>query len=177
MSSKFNHPGYALIKERVPYTGKGVEELLSFLRKTMTDPKNKYIVRILCEAGAGEIYLEKLVPESEAGDLPTLSLHEIIRIQKMEEYEPEKEQAGINHLWDVFSILHKEGYEVCYLVIGSKAYFQKWLGVRIPVTDMTFFETPLSVIPEIPEDVVIVCGADKKTASPDEIKLSIKMTI
>jgi hypothetical protein len=177
MSSKFKHPGFALVKEKIPYSGKGVDELLSFLRKTMTEPKNKNIVRIFCEAGSGEIYIEKLVPESEAHDTPTLSLHEVIRIQRMDEYEPEKDQSGINHLWDIFSIIHKEGYEVCYLAIGSKAEFQKWLGIRIPVTNMTFFETPVEIIPDLPEDVVIVCGADTKVANYDEIKLSIKMTI
>lgn len=181
MSNK-SEAGFVRIKDRIPYHGKGTEELLGALRKTLSDPSNKFAQKIVLEVGVPHIYIEKLVPEVEAVDLPqTITLHDAIRTHKMEEYETEinsdRNTHPLQHLWHIFGMVHDEGLEVCAIVAGSKAVFQKWLGVRIHPTKMSILETPFSVVGELPEDVFIVCGAPARTAENDEIRYSVKGTM
>jgi hypothetical protein len=169
--------GFVRIKDRIPYHGKGVDELVGALRKALSEPANKFTQKIVLEVGAPHIYLEKLVPEGEAMDVPQLSLHDAIRTQKMDEYEPTADRSPIQQLWEIFGMVHDEGFEVTDIVVGNKNRFQKWLSIRLPPTKMTFFETPVHVVGELPEDVFVVCGAPTKGADVDEIKYSVKGTI
>jgi hypothetical protein len=177
MSNRSKHPGFALVRDRLPYHGKGVDELIAFMRKTLSEPANKYAQKIVFEAGSNSVYIEKLVPEGQVLDVPTLTLHEVIRIQRMEEYDQDEASdklTGLTQIWGMYSVINKEGYEVSHIAIGDKAKFQKWVGVRIPATDMNFFGTPVTVIGDIPEDVVIVCGSKNRVAETDEILFSVK---
>ena len=169
-------PGYVRIKDRIPYHGKGPEELVGSLRRLLADPANKYAQKIVLEVGAPHIYVEKLVPEQEAGDIPQLSIHDAIRTNRMEEYEGELAE-GFDVLWDMSQTIRAEGYEIGFIVIGNKTKFQKWFGRRLVNTDMTFFGVPVRVVPEVPEDVVIMCGTEDRTADVGDIKFSMKVSI
>lgn len=174
MPIRSDKPGYVRVKDRIPYAGKGFEELLTALKQVFADPANKFTQKVVLDVTEPFIYLEKMVTEIEAQETPQLSLHDIIRNQKMEEYLPEKEQPGINHLWDIFALIHQEGLEVGFLVVGNKPNFQRWLGVRIPTKDMRVFGVPLKVVDGIPEDVFVVCGTESRVAEPDDIRYCVK---
>lgn len=171
-----SEPGYVLVKERIPYQGKGVDALMGALRKILTD--NKYTQKILMEVGEPHIYIEKLVPEADAQEYETVRIntHGAIRNMPMEEYQTDDGVSPAHQLWEMFSIIHKEGFEVCRIVSGSKNKFAQWLKVRIPQTDQRVFGVPLEVIGDIPDDVFIVCGAKHREAEPDEITMSVKGT-
>ncbi len=177
MSNKSEAPGFVRIKDRIPYHGKGVDELIMSLRRVLTE--NKYAQKVVVEVGVPHIYLEKLVPESEAQEMETvkLNIHDVIRNRKLEEYEGDDSLRPYEQLWEMFGMIHKDGYEVCNIVAGNKSAFQKWLGVRIPQTDMRVFGVAFEVVGDIPSDVFIVCGARARTADPDEITYCVKGTI
>lgn len=172
MSNNFD---LILLKEKIPYTGKGTDELLGAVRRILTD--NKYTQKITLEVGVSHICIEKLVPPEEAKEQLQISLHDTIRARTMEEYKPEKEQPGFRQLWEMFDIVHAEGFEVGCLVVGDKKQFQEWLKVRTPLNKLTCFGTPIFQLPDIPSDVVLVCGMATRTAEVDELLFSVKTTI
>lgn len=168
--------GLIKIKEHIPYFGKGIDELIAALRKVFAD--NKYPQKIILEAGVKHIYLEKLVPPSEAKDNETVgsvhqTIHDRIRNAKLEEYEY-IELAPIQQLAEIFTMIQSEGLEVCHVAVGDKATFQKWLGIRIPQTNLSLFGTPITVTGEIPNDVFVICGGPTRTSDPYEIRYAVK---
>lgn len=178
MQSK-SEPGYLRVKNQIPYHGKGVDELIGALRRILAE--NKFTQKIVLEVGKPHIYIEKLVPEgtAEAGEQESvsLSIHDVIRNRELEEYESDGTLKPHEQLWEIFDMIHKDGFEVCNIVAGNKTAFQKWLGFRIPQVGMRVFGIPFEVVGDLPPDVFIVCGAKSRTADPDEITYCVKGTI
>jgi len=174
MSSRFDN--FVLVKEKFPYHGKGKDELLGALRTLLALPENKYIQKVVLEVDAPHIYIEKFLPAEEAGKVPSRSIKEVIRSKAMEEYEADLNLTPWAQIWDMFSVVHKEGLEVGFIAIGNKAIFQKWLGVRISTTNMTLLGIPIEIV-DIPEDTFVICGTPERIADPDDIKFSLKGNI
>lgn len=175
MSTK-SDPGFVRTKDRIPYHGKGVDELIASLRRILSD--NKYTQKIICEVGTPYIYIEKLVPEGEAQDLPPqISIHDVLRTNEMEEYDGEEGRTPVQQLWDMFSMINDKGLQAAVVVAGNKVKFQKWLGIRLHHSRPTVFDTPFQVLGELPEDVFVICGAASRIADYDDIKYSVKGTI
>ncbi len=170
-------PGYVRIKDKIPYHGKGLDELTMALRKVLTD--NKYAQKIVLEVGVPHIYIEKLVPQEEAQDHEAVkvSMRDILRNRKLEEYILEDELTPFQQLWEIYSMIQKEGFEVCNIVAGDRLKFQKWLGVRIPQNDLKVFGVPFEVGGDLPSDVFVVCGARTRDVDPDDIEFCIKGTL
>jgi len=175
MSSKFDD--FVRVKDRFPYHGKGIEELIQSLKRLLSLPENKYTQKVILEVGTPYIYFEKLVPPDEAGKVPKTQIKDSIRNTSMEEYEPSEEETPVAQLYSMFNIVKKEGLEVGFIGIGNKQTFQKWLGVRIPTTNMQLFGVPLEVIDDMPDHVFIVCGTETRVAEAEDIKYSIKGNI
>lgn len=173
--------GLVRIKEQLPYFGKGVDELIAAIRKIFSS--NKYPQKIVLEAGAKHIYVEKLVHPDDAKESETVgpsnqTVHDGIRNAKLEEYD--LEDGGLTpfqQLFEMYSMVHGEGLEVCHIAIGDKSKFQKWLSVRIPQSNMNLLGTQITVTGEIPDDVFIVCGGPARDSGPHEIKYAVKGTI
>lgn len=177
MPSK-SDPDWVRSKERIPYHGKGVKDLVGALQQVLSEPANKYAQKIILEVGTPYIYLEKLVPAAEAGpEITPITLHDAIRTNKMDEYEADEDLTATQQLWEIFNLVHQEGLEVCAVAAGDKLAFQKWLGVRIPQSNMSVFGTPFFVLGELPADAFVVCGASTKIADNEDIKYSMKGSV
>lgn len=169
-----NKSSYVKVKDRIPYRGKGVDELTLAIRKILSD--HPYTQKIVMEVGTPHIYIEEMIPEDQASNLPPkLNLHDVIRTNRMEEYEAFDGKNPFQQLWDIFAMLHDEGFEACAIAAGNKAAFQKWLGVRIGTGKV--LETPFHIVAELPPDVFVVCGASSSTGEFEDIKFSVKNTI
>jgi hypothetical protein len=171
--SEKTHPGFVRVKEQIPYSGKGIDELLGFLRKVLTD--NKFTQKMIVEVGVPYLRLEKLVSAVD-GAATKLSFHDAARTKPMEEYHAESKTSPLHQLFEMFSIVHAEGLEVGMVLVGDKHVFQDWLKVRIPVTRMSIFGVPLHQLSEIPPDVFLVCGTSEREAESDDIQFSVKGT-
>ncbi len=158
------------VRESIPLTGKGPDNLLNLLRKILSD--NPYTQEFTCRIGH-PIEIVKMVPESEAP--PTLRLHDAVRAQQME--EPPLDKTPFESLWQMFTMVEDEGLEVSHILVGNKFKFQDWLGVRISHKAMRFFGTQIVVMPEIPADVFLVVGSTRKDAEPENIRYSLKGTL
>lgn len=174
MSSKSEN-GFVRIKDRVPYHGKGVDELIGAIRRLFADPANKYAQKIVFEVGVPHIYIEKMVPEGEMPDIPELSIHDIIRNTSMEEFDSDGEQlTPMQQLWGMFEMIQDKGLQAAFVVAGNKTKFQKWLGVRISHTKPAVLGTPFQVLGDLPEDVFIICAARSRVADVEDIQYSVK---
>ncbi len=159
------------VRESIPLTGKGAENLLNLLRKILSD--NPYTQEFTCRIGH-PIEIVKMVPASEAP--PGLRLHDAVRAQQMD--EPVQVDGGpFSVLWNMFSIIGEEGLEVSHSLVGNKFRFQDWLKVRISQKSMKVFGVRLMVIPEIPDDVFLVVGSTRRDADPENIRYSLKGTL
>lgn len=176
MSTKSEQPGFVRIKDKIPYHGKGVDELTTALRKVLND--NKYTQKVVLEVGTPHIYIEKLVPEAEAVDLPKpLTLHDAVRTAKMEEYEVDPKNTVFHVLQDIFEMVQDEKLEVCFIAVGNQKRFEKWLEFKLNRSRPNLFEIPVHVLGEIPEDVFIVCGSSIRDAEFEDITYSVKVAI
>lgn len=175
MSSK-SEGNFVRIKEHIPYGGKGVDELVVALRKILGD--NKFTQKVVLEVGAPHIYIEKLVPSTEVKENEAIntSIHDAIRNVRMEEHDSDG-QEPMQQLFEIFQLIQKEGLDVCHIAVGDKAKFQKWLGVRIPQTNLNVFGVPLSITGEIPDDVFVICGGPTRTSDIFEIRFAVKGTL
>lgn len=174
MSSRSNN-GFVKVKDRIPYHGKGTEDLIGATNKILSDPSNKYTQKVILEVGVPYIYIEKLVPEGEVPDIPHLSIHDIIRNHKIEEHS--SNSPPFTQLWDVFSIIRQEELEVNAIAIGDKEAFQKWLGIRLPNRNMNVLGTPIFIDGKLPSYTLIVCGALAKNSDIEDIEFSVKIII
>lgn len=165
---------FARIKEKIPYTGKGVDELLIFLRRVLSE--NKYTQKIVMEVGVPYIHIEKMVTGEEAQNIPQVSFHDSIRSAPMEEYKNESKLGPLHQLFEMFSIVHAEGLEVGFILVGNKHTFQQWLKLRIPVTKLALYGVPVHPVSEIPGDVFLVCGTPERIAEAGDVQFSVKGT-
>ena len=177
MFLKSDYPGYALVKESVPYHGKGLIDLGRAIANLAADGQNKYVQRIVVAQGDPHIRLEKLVPESEVPNNASTSFHDVIRNRSMVEYPVDLEKNSINQLWEIFDLIHGEGLFVNSIAIGRRAEFQKWLGLRLHLTRPNFFGIPIKELTEVPHDTFFVCGTPEKESDIDEVRLTIKASI
>lgn len=175
MSNKFDN--FVKIKDKIPYSGKGIEELAGSVKRILSAPENKYTQKIVLEVGVPYIYLERMVSADEAGNLPITTIRDMIRIKPLEEFESDKQLDPLVQIWEMFSIIQKEGLEVGFLAIGNKFIFQKWLNIRIPNSDMRFLGIPIQVVEGVPDDAFVVCGTPARDAEPEDICFCIKGSI
>ena len=159
------------VKEKLPYHGKGVDELIATLRRILTEfPKTQ---KVTLEVGVPFIRIERAVPEDAEPEI-RLSHHDAIRACKMEEYKPEQALTSLQQLHEIFHIILQEGLEVGFILASDKYAFQEWLKIRIPNNRMRVFGVPLVISTELPEDVFVVCGTPEQEAEADDIQFSVK---
>ena len=161
-----------LVRERIPYTGKGVDALLALLRRVLVE--NPYPQEFVCRIGQ-PIEIAKLVTPDAAPE--KMSFHDALRSKRMEEYTLEKDKTSFQVLWDMYGVVQAEGLEVSHIAVGDKFQFQNWLGIRIAQNRMSFYGAPVMVVPELPADVFLVVGSEKRDAEPEDIRFSVKGVI
>jgi hypothetical protein len=162
-----------LVKEKIPYTGKGINTLLSFLRQVLET--NKYTQKLIIEVHK-PILIEKWIPKDEATDEPVMGYVEAVRSKPMTEYIVEKDTSPTPYeqLFEMFGTIDREGFEACQVLTGDIKNLQKWS--KLPKNQNRLFGVPIAQV-NIPEDVVIICGANAREAGPEEIEFSVKGVI
>lgn len=165
---------YIRVKEKTPFLGKGVDDVIAAVRSILT--LNKYVQKLILEIGK-PILFERMVPKDEAPEDIDISLHDQIRAKPMAEYtfdEANKNLSAFQHLWDMNALILGEGLRLSHIAVGDKFDFQRWLKVSIPITQMSFFGLiPIVPMPELEHDVFILCGSDEEGV----IQFSMKFTI
>lgn len=164
-----NSEGLVLVREKIPYTGKGVENLVTMVRKILED--NPYTQELILRVGK-PIEIARLVKSDEVPE--PVTVHDTVRTRQMEEYDSTDSSAEVA-IMGMFNILDKESlFPTCFL-IGVQSRLYKWLD--IPRRSTMVCGVELSKSDQIPDDVVILCGSPVKGGQPEDIELSVKTTI
>ncbi len=172
-----NADGFVLIKDRVPRTGKGVDNLLSQLAQYLRLPENKYVQKMVIDSQRIYLYFEKMVPKSQAPEEASMTWHNAVRRVPMEEIDVEEAKEQLTphlhrYVFDLFERVTKNGYEVCQILIGSNSQLYQW--VSLPRRSERFFGVPLTKDGDIPDDIIIVCGGTSRECDPEEVAYSVK---
>lgn len=168
---------YVLIKDRVPREGKGVDSLLTQLGAYMRLPENKLVQKILVDASRLYIYFEKLLPKEDAPEHTELTFHDAIRKVQMAELVLDKDALATSSdvIKEMFLDIARNEYEASHALIGAKTKFYSWTGLPRKIDRL--FGLPIHKVPELPEDVLILCGAATRECDPEDIQYSIKWTM
>lgn len=173
MSTK-SEGGLVRIKHRFPYSGKGFESLGETVKAI--GKAHPYVQKIgPLEVGKNFIPIEELVPEGLVQE--PLTVHAAARRTRMEELAITGEKSSFQVLFEMFNIIQEEGLFPGYFVVGDKAAFQKWVGIRLSLAKLFLFGVPVVLQQEVPEDVFLLCGTDSRDPEPEDIKFSLKATL
>jgi|WetSurSiteA1Bulk_404760.scaffolds.fasta_scaffold21843_2 hypothetical protein len=124
-------------------------------------------------ASGGEVH-----PFENAQSYDGMSLTEIIRQKPMEESPYNYSNWLPTTIFlQTMIYMHLTGYIVTHLVVGTKTWFWKWLGVDPAVTThiTQLCGAKIEFDKTLNADKVLVCGAKSKAASVEEIEFSLVM--
>lgn len=163
------------VKDRLPRTGKGVDNLISQLGEYLRDPANRFVQKIVVEAERPYVYFEKLVDKDSAAEFETgLSFSDVARSVQMEEVSfPDLTNISAQvYLLGMFNLIYASGYDASHLLVGPKSRIHKWLGV--PRQMSKIFGVPVISVSDIPDDVIILAGARSRDSEPEDIEYLVK---
>lgn len=169
-----NADKFVLVKDRVPRSGKGVDNLLSQLTQYLRQPENKWVQKMVIDAQRIYLYFEKLVPKDQAPEEVDMTWHNAVRKVPMEEVGQSDGVPAV-YLHELFQKVTKNGYEVCQVLVGSNSGLYKWAD--IPRRDERLFGVPITKDGDIPDDIVILCGGVHRECDPEEVAYSVKGTL
>ncbi len=164
------------VKDRLPRTEKGVDNLISQLGDYLRDPANRFVQKIVVEAERQYIYFEKMVDKASSQEFDTgLSFSDVARSVQMEEISfPTilKGPPAASYMLGMFNLIYSSGYDASHLLIGPKSKIHKWL--EIPRLMTKIFGVPVIVVPDIPDDVIILTGSRSRECEPEDIEYLVK---
>ncbi len=161
---------FVLVRERIPYSGKGIEPLLAMLHQILTaNPRTQeFRVRI------GEpIEITKFVPLDQVPE--RLTVHDAVRTRQMDEHVPRPTDNAQTILLEMFKLLDKEQLHPLFFLVGAQSKIFKW--VDIPRRSRALCGVEIHKTDAIPDDVVVLSGARSRDGQPEDIELSIKVTM
>lgn len=162
--------GTKRVTERVPYHGAGVEALgvqVSALLKAEQEAQ-----RIVLDVTKGYIHLEKMVKGQPDTEEEQERLDNALRNIEMREFVTEKKLAPTDYLHGLFRQITDDGLEVCLIVIGNHVSLDKW--IPISKRNPRLFGVRIKRLKSVPEDVILVCGAEWVEAEFEDIRLTVK---
>lgn len=126
---------------------------------------------------------EELLPQESTQSFAELSVYDVVRNVRMEEWDPREiiNKALSPHevVVRMFLDMAVYGWVVTHLLLGESTRFWKWLEVARTAERLIeqFMGARIEKCKEVPEDVFILCGAKTRQATIAEIGFSMKGTI
>mgnify|MGYP005608025621 CR=1 FL=1 len=171
-----------LLKEIVKFKEKNPtsETLLVYMREVLK--KNPSLLKY--EKGKPYIYFEYSIesdPQDEIED-EAKELYYAVRNAEMIECDIDN-LGGLVATVKMFHMVEERGLKVSHIMCGNLDKVLKWIGQfattnHIKPTDgPVFLGVKLYQFNEIPEDVIIFCGAHSRTVQPNEVVFALKGTM
>lgn len=162
--------GKRRVVERLPYTGAGVDSLaaqVGAILKMELDAQ-----RIILDVTKSYVHLEKFVKGQPDADEQQTLLDNVVRSNPMREYVPEKKMSPYELLFNMFKQVTDEGLEVVLILVGNMVTLDKWLPVS--KKDPRLFGIKVKRLKLVPDDTLIICGAEWAEAEPEDIRFTVK---
>lgn len=95
-------------------------------------------------------------------------------MKHLEEYELDLEASPYEELFRLFEKIREEECFVTHLLVNGPALLA-WL--RAPKRTTSVFGKPIYQVPELPKDVVLVCGSEDEDGSVEDVAYAVKVTL
>jgi hypothetical protein len=162
--------GKRRVTERLPYSGSGVDALIAQVGAILKLEQDAQ--RIILDVTKSHIHLEKFVKGQPDKEEEQLLFDNIIRSNPMREYVPEKKLSSYEQLYNMFRAVTDEGLEVVMVFVGNLVTLDKWLPVS--KKDPKLFGVKVKRLKNVPDDLIIICGAEWAEAEPEDIRFTVK---
>ena len=162
--------GKRRVTERMAYVGAGVEALgiqVSAILKMEPDAQ-----RIVLDVTKQYIHVEKFVKGVPNPDEEQELFDLVLKGRPMEEYVTDKKLSSFEYLYNLFKTITDEGFEVVLVFVGNMVTLDKW--VPVSRKDPRLLGVPVKRLKNVPDDTIIVCGAEWRDAEPEDVRLTVK---
>lgn len=161
-----------LIKERLPYSGRTIDEVLNSVRIAIT---MKGVQRVILDRELDYIRIERQPDVGEPSSGPGLSLNDAVRRlpeHHLAEYIPEGQPSPYEQVFEMFNMVLSEKLFVTHVLTGPAAQLFKW--VKVPRRAQTLLGVPVYRLEELPNTTIIICGSEDRDAEPQNIVFAVK---
>lgn len=162
--------GQRRVTERVPYSGAGVDSLaaqVGAILKVETGAQ-----RIILDVTKDHIKVEKFVKGSPNPDEEQELLDNVLKSVPMSEFAPEKKVSSYEQICSMFKLITDEGLEIASVFVGNMVTLDKWLPTS--KKEPRVCGVKVRRLKSVPDDVIIVCGAEWVGAEPEDIRYTVK---
>jgi len=162
--------GQRRVTERVQYSGAGVDSLIAQVAAILKVETGAQ--RVILDVTKDHIKVEKFVKGTPNPDEQQELFDEVLKSTMMSEYFPEKKVTSYEQICNMFKQVTDEGLEVTLVFVGDMATLNNWLPVSKKEPKICGIK--VKKLKNIPDDVIIVCGAEWVGAEPEDIKFTVK---
>jgi hypothetical protein len=175
--SSFNEATRTVGRKRViehhPYTGVGVDALgaqITAILKGIPEAQ-----RIVLDATKQYIHLERFVKGEPDKAEEQARYDFLLGNIPMHEYVPEKKLPPYEFVFNMFRQVTDEGLEVVLALSGNLVTLDKWIPLSKKLPKL--FGVPVRRLKNVPEDLLIICGAEWIEPEIEDIKFTVKGAI
>lgn len=174
-SDVVKHMATKRVRENIPYVGSGVESLgvqVSAILKVETEAQ-----RIVLDVSKPYILLEKLVPDDKKGEEQTDAYEYLVSHVPMREFAPDEKviKSPYEYMNGLFRQITDESLEVVLILVGNLRTLDAW--IQVSPKNRKLYGVPVRQLKKVPDDVIILCGAEWRDADPEDVKLTVKGTM
>lgn len=162
--------GKQRVVERHPYTGSGIDALAIQVGAILKVEQEAQ--RIVLDVTKSYIHVEKFVKGVPNPDELQETYNNVLTSNFMQEYSPEKKLSPHEYLYNLFRLVTDEELEVMLVFVGNMVTLDKW--VSISKKNPRLMGVPVKRLKNIPDDVIVVCGAEWRDAEPEDIRFTVK---
>lgn len=162
--------GMRRVTERLPYVGAGVEALGIQVAAVLKVEQEAQ--RIILDVTKSYIHLEKMVKGQVDQDEEQERLNNILKSIEVHEHVTEKKLPPHEYVHNLFRRVTDEGLDICLVLVGNMVSLDKWITVSRK--DPKLYGVRVKRLKAIPDDVILICGAEWIEAELEDIRMLVK---
>lgn len=162
--------GKRRMTDRILYSGSGTDALAAQVGAILKVEQDAQ--RIILDVTKPYIHVEKYVKGVPNPDEEQELFDAVLKERPMLEYVPEKKISPYEYLYNMFRVITDEGLEVSLIFVGNMAVLDRWLPIS--KKNPRICGVVVKRLNNVPDDLIIVCGAEWSEALPEDIKYTVK---
>lgn len=165
--------GRRRVTDRLPYAGAGIDALATQVGAILKVEQDAQ--RIILDVTKSYIHVEKFVKGAVDPDADQERYDNILRNVPMREFLTDKKLSPFEYIYRLFKEVTDEGLSVALIFAGNMVWLDRW--IPLSKKEPKLLGIPVRRIKNIPEDALIVCGAEWVEAEPEDIRFTVKGAI
>ncbi len=162
--------GKRRVTDRIPYTGSGTDALAAQVGAILKTEKGAQ--RIILDVTKPYIHVEKFMKGAVDEEAEQARLDNVLRSIPMKEFLTERKLSPHEYIFKMFKEVTDEGLEVALILTGNMVWLDRWL--TLSKKDPKICGVEVRRARHIPEDALILCGAEWREAEPEDFRFTVK---